>query len=258
MKRIGVFDSGLGGLTVVKAILSEMPKENIVFFADAANMPYGDKTPEEIVAFSRHNASILNEYDLKALVIACNTSDSIAGDLLKQSYEIPVSGVITAAAEEAVKQTKNKKIAVLATKATVLSGSYQKQIKELDEEIAVTAIPCPDLVPLIEEGRFIGYDELLDRSIDKYLEEARQCEADTVILGCTHYDLLYDLVQEKMPDVKIVSSSRTVVQELKEILTGSHRLSRWKGKDIYLSSSCSQHLDQIAAKIIPDIRLQKK
>ncbi|MBQ6560248.1 MAG: glutamate racemase [Erysipelotrichaceae bacterium] len=258
MKRIGVFDSGLGGLTVVKAILSEMPKENIVFFADAANMPYGDKTPEEIIAFSKHNASLLNEYDLKAMVIACNTSDSIAGDLLKQSYDIPVSGVIKAAAKEAVRQTGNRKIAVLATKATVSSGSYQKQIAELDKEIEVTAIPCPDLVPLIEEGRFATKDELLDQSIETYLEKVRRSGADTVILGCTHYDLIYDLVQEKMPDVRIVSSSRTLVQELKEILTGSHRLSRRKGKDIYLSSSCSERLDQIAAKIIPDIRLQKK
>ncbi len=258
MKRIGVFDSGLGGLTVVKAILSEMPKENIVFFADAANMPYGDKTPEEIMAFSRHNASVLNDYDLKAMVIACNTSDSVAGDLLKHSYEIPVLGVIQAAAKDAVKWTENKKIAVLATKATVSSGSYQKQIRELDKEITVTAIPCPDLVPLIEEGRFVGNDELLDRSINFYLEEVHQSEADTVILGCTHYDLLHDLIQKKMPEIRIVSSSRTVVQELKEILNGSHQRSRYKGKDIYLCSSCSKRLDEIAAKIIPDIRLQKK
>jgi glutamate racemase len=258
MKRIGVFDSGLGGLTVVKAILSEMPKENIVFFADAANVPYGDKTPEEIMALSGQNASILNEYDLKAMVIACNTSDSVAGDLLKRSYEIPVLGVIQAAAKEALRQTENKKIAALATKATVLSGSYQKQIKKLNKEIAVTAIPCPDLVPLIEEGRFVGNDELLDRSIDSYLKEIKESGSDTVILGCTHYELLYDLIQKKMPEIRIVSSSRTVVQELKEILNGSHQRSRCKGKDIYLCSSCSKRLDEIAAKIIPDIRLQKK
>ncbi len=258
MKYIGVFDSGLGGLTVVKAILADMPKENIVFFADAANIPYGDKSADEIIAFSRHNASLLSEYDLKALVIACNTSDSLAGDLLRETYDIPVLGVIGPAVKEAVKQSKNKKIAVLATKATVTSASYQKQIAELDENIAVTAIACPDLVPLIEEGRFAAKDEQLDSVLDSYLEEVRRKEADTIILGCTHYDLLQDLIREKMPNRKIVSSSRTVVDALKTSLTEAHSISRRKGKDIYLTSSSSDRLDQIATSIIPDIRLQKK
>ncbi len=258
MKYIGVFDSGLGGLTVVKAILSQIPKENIVFFADAANMPYGDKSAEEIISFSKRNASLLNEYDLKALVIACNTSDSLAGDFLKQSYAFPVLGVIKAASAEAVKQTQNKKIAVMATQATVRSGSYQKQIAELDKDIDVTAIACPDLVPLIEEGRFAAKDEQLDSLLDVYLETVDQNEADTLILGCTHYDLVYDLLHEKRPALRIVSSSRTVVDELKNVLENNDAFSRRKGKDIYLTSSSSDRLDQIATRIIPEIRLLKK
>ena len=257
-RYIGVFDSGIGGLTVVKAIKEAMPYENIVFFADTEHIPYGDKTTEEIISYSRHNALLLREYDPKALVIACNTSDSLARQELETLCDIPVIGVIKAACEEAVRQTFNKKIAVLATRATTLSEAYPQMVHELDPIIRMIAVPCPDLVPLIEAGLFKEDDGSLRKCLDRYLEEALQDNADTLILGCTHYDLLTDLIHELRPGLKLVSSSRTVVNALQEILTETGQFSKRKKEDIYLSSRTSDELNHTASLIIPEIHFEKK
>ncbi|MBR4421525.1 MAG: glutamate racemase [Erysipelotrichaceae bacterium] len=257
-RYIGVFDSGLGGLTVVKAIKEAMPLENIVFFADAEHMPYGDKTAEEIIGYSRHNANLLKEYDPKVLAIACNTSDSLARKEVEKLCDMPVIGVIRAACEEAVRQTVNKKIAVLATRATTLSEAYPQMVHELDPVIRMIAVPCPELVPLIEAGRFMEKDKALRNCLKKYLDEALQDHADTLILGCTHYDLLYEMIHEMQPELKIVSSSQTIVKALQAILRETDQFSEHKRDDIYLTSKTSDELDRIAAMIIPEIRFQKK
>ena len=282
-RYIGIFDSGVGGLTVVRQILDRMPDENIVFLADNKNVPYGDKEREQIVSYSLNNVGILGRYDIKAIVIACNTSDSIshpqpfprppfdAGDgapgyaqyssravsdcimLVKRASMAP-SKELTDSLQAAI-STANGRIAVLATNATVRSGEYERQLKDIFEGFEVTSIACPELVPLIEQGSFREDDEETVKVLERYLETAR--DADTIILGCTHYDLLYDMLKKMRPDVNIVSSSRCVADVLQDYLEEKDMLSGMKKEDIYLTTKKTERLDEISSLIINDIDMIK-
>ena len=207
MKYIGVFDSGLGGLTVVRSILKKRPQENIVFFGDSLNMPYGDKTKEEITGFTLHNMQVLEHYDLKALVIACNTADSAAGDNVAAKAKEPVYGVVRYASQAAVKATHNKKIGVIATNATIRSEAYPKVLKDLLPDAEVYAQACPDLVPLIEAGHLEKNDPEIVGALNRYLPPLITAGIDTLILGCTHYPLIMDSIQDMYPEITLVSSS---------------------------------------------------
>ncbi|MBR5754613.1 MAG: glutamate racemase [Erysipelotrichaceae bacterium] len=254
-RYIGIFDSGVGGLTVVRQILDRMPDENIVFLADNKNVPYGDKEREQIVSYSLNNVGILGRYDLKAIVIACNTSDSISHGLLEEYCDVPVFGVIAPAVQQAAVSTANGRIAVLATNATVRSGEYERQLKDIFEGLEVTSIACPELVPLIEQGSFREDDEETVKVLERYLETAK--DADMVILGCTHYDLLYDMLKKMRPDVNIVSSSRCVADVLQDYLEEKDMLSGMKKEDIYLTTKKTERLDEISSLIINDIDMIK-
>ena len=251
---LGIYDSGIGGLTVVKAIQEALPQENIVFLADSKNMPYGSKSKEEIVSFSLKNAEILNRYNLKAIVIACNTSDSIAKNELKKHYSLPIIGVIDSAVKQALLQSKNKKIAVLATEATTASKSYVNAITEHDEQAEVFSVACPELVPLIEKGYFKNDDGTLENSLRQYLKDAIDNNADTVILGCTHYDVLIEMVKKIMPEVNVVSSSRCIVEDIKEKLDCN--TDEEESETVYLASSDSSTFKQVANEIIPGINIE--
>lgn len=256
-RYLGVYDSGVGGLTVVKAIQEALPNENIVFLADSKNMPYGSKSKEEIISYSFNNVEILSKYGLKAIVIACNTSDSIAKNELKKKYTLPIIGVIDSAIRQALIHCKNHKIAVLATEATIASKAYVNRINAYDEEAEVYSVACPDLVPLIEKGYFKKDDGSLEKALRKYLEDAIDNKVDTVILGCTHYDVLIDMVKKIMPDVNVISSSRCVVEELKKVLGDIELLSENSTpKTIYLASSDSEVFRNVAAEIIPNIEIE--
>lgn len=254
---LGVYDSGVGGITVVKAIQEALPNENIVFLADSRNMPYGSKSREQIISYSLKNAAILSRYGLKAIVIACNTSDSIAKQELKDRYDLPIIGVINSAARKAALTSRNGKIAVLATEATTASRSYVESISSYNEEAEIYSIACPELVPLIEEGRFKGKDELMDAAIDRYLDIVTANNVDTIVLGCTHYDVLGDMIKEKLPEANIISSSRCVVEDLKEILKDNDIEAENKKPDyIYLATADSDNFRNVASELINDISIE--
>lgn len=216
--RIGVFDSGLGGLTVMRALKAACPNENLVYFGDTARVPYGGKSPETIIRYSVENGIFLMEQDIKMLVIACNTASAFALAKLKSIFNIPIIDVIGPGAEKAVRSTKNKKIAVLGTKATVLSGSYQKKIQSLTEGAQVFAIPCPLLVPMVEE-RFLNH-EAMELIVKEYLKPLKGTSIDTLLLGCTHYPVLKTLIQKVVgEDVQIVDSATTCAEHVKHQLT---------------------------------------
>ena len=258
MKYIGLFDSGLGGLTVAKAIKQNLPKENIVFLADNKNMPYGNKTNEQIISFSTACSKTLDSYDLKAMIIACNTSDSIYGKTLKGLYSYPVFGVIDAACKSAFNLSKNKKIAVLATPACISSRQYEISLKQLDENITVYPIACDKLAPMIEQGLFLNDNPQMKQTIKEYLSPVIDI-VDTVILGCTHYDLIDTYVKDLIPNVNIVSSSRCVVQKLKNYLETNNLLNDEKNlQDIYLSTADPSSLNTTAKYIINDIEIKEK
>lgn len=216
-QSIGVFDSGVGGLTVMKELISVLPNESIVYFGDTARLPYGNKSPETIIKYSLENAEFLLEKEIKALVVACNTSTAYALGHLRELLNIPVIGVIEPGAKRAVSVTQNKHIVILGTKATINSQAYEREIKALLPGAVVTSIACPLFVPLVEE-RFV--DHPAARLVaEEYFQRLEALDYDTVLLGCTHYPILRNLIQQVLkPDVNIVDSALTCAETVKQIL----------------------------------------
>lgn len=219
-KPIGVFDSGIGGLTVVKRLMSVLPKESIVYFGDTARVPYGSKSNETVIEYSIQNTKFLLQKGVKAVVVACNTASSIALDELKNNFDVPVIGMIMPGAQMAVENTQNKKIGVIGTRATISNRAYSKVIKEIDPEIEVFEKACPLFVPLAEEGW--THHKATYEIAEEYLKELRDKEVDTLVLGCTHYPILADVIQEVIgKDVKLIdsgiASSEVVRSELRRI-----------------------------------------
>ncbi len=185
---IGVFDSGVGGLTVHREIMRQLPNENVVYFGDTARVPYGSKSKNNIIRFSRQIIRFLKTKNVKAIVIACNTASALALETVKEEFDIPIIGVIVPGARAAVRETKNGQIGVLGTEATIKSETYTKEIRKLMPEAEVIGKPCPLFVPLVEEG--FAKHKITEEVIDIYLSDMRKSEIDTLILGCTHYPLL--------------------------------------------------------------------
>lgn len=257
-RYIGVFDSGIGGLTTVRQIRENLPNENIVFFGDTENMPYGEKSREQIISLTLNDIDVIRNYDLKAIIIACNTADCNASTAARAYCDIPVFGVIAPAVRKAVSLTENKKIGIMATEATVTTNEYEKRILCLDPEISVMQIACPKLVPLIEEGRFLGDDEQMDAAIEEYLRPLLDHDIDTLILGCTHYDLLADLISKKAPYLKIVSSSRCVIDDLNRLLEENDLFNKDQDPEyIYMVNKDPEHFQKVASSLIDDIEIKK-
>ena len=212
---IGVFDSGIGGLTVLKEIRKVLPNEKIFYFGDTARVPYGEKTKELITRYSKEIVEFLLEKKVSAIVVACNTATALALEELKKTFKIPIVGVIKAGARTAISTTKSGNIGVIGTKATVNSKRYEEEIKKLSESVKVVAKACPLFVPAVEEGILDG--KLVDQIIKTYLDDFEK-EIDTLILGCTHYPLLKSAIGKIYTDLNIVDPARETALDLKEIL----------------------------------------
>ncbi len=214
---IGMFDSGVGGLTVMQEVIRQIPNENIVYFADTARIPYGEKSREAVIRFSVENTAFLIKNSIKLLIVACNTASAHSLDKLKDIFHIPIIGVIEPGADQATKVTKNGKIAVLATRGTVNSGAYQKEIAKKMPEAEVYAFPCPLFVPFVEEK--LMHHPAAKLVVKEYLKPVKDKQVDTILLGCTHYPLLKNLIQEEMgEDIAIVDSASTCAKAVKKIL----------------------------------------
>lgn len=248
---IGVFDSGLGGLTVVKELMRHLPNEDIVYFGDTARVPYGTKSKESIIRFSKENVSFLLRHKVKMVVIACNTSSSLALPILKRTFTVPIIGVIDPGAKRAVETTKNKRIGVIATIATVHSQAYTKSIKRLNPSVKVVGQSCPLFVPLAEEGWF--HKKATFDIAGEYLRPVRKFKADTLILGCTHYPLLKQIIQKVMgPRVKLVDSATEVAHQVKALLERQHlnRLQNKQKRYTFLVSDQPQHFRKLARRFL--------
>ena len=230
MKPIGVFDSGVGGLTVVKELIAQLPGEDLIYFGDTARVPYGIKSQETVIKFSIENILFLLKQDVKLICVACNTVSSFALPVIKNYFKIPIVGVITPAVREAVYATQNKKIGVIGTRGTIRSRAYDNEIKHLDPKIKVTALSCPLFVPFAEEGLIEGNAVL--EVARNYLKPLKEARVDTVILGCTHYPLLEPVIRQVLgKDVKLIDSAKQVAIEVKRILSAENILSKSrKGK----------------------------
>ena len=216
-KPIGIFDSGIGGLTVVREVSRQLPHENILYFGDTARVPYGSKSPKVVQLFARQDASFLYDKGVKSIIIACNTASAEAFDILQDDFDIPVIGVINPGARAASESTKNGKIGVIGTHGTISSGAYKKAIQDIDKSIEVTAAACPLFVPLVEEG---WESKSTTRDIAReYLSPLIEGGIDTLILGCTHYPILKPVLQEIVSDkIILVDSAEATAGELKQIL----------------------------------------
>lgn len=215
---IGVFDSGVGGLTVAREIMRQLPKEHIVYFGDTARVPYGSKSQNNIIRFSRQIIRFLRTQSVKAIVIACNTASALALDVVRQETEIPVIGVVIPGARAAVSATESKKIGVIGTEATIRSEMYTKIMRGMDPDVSVIGKACPLFVPLVEEG--FSKHHVTGEIIDYYLRSMKDSDIDTMILGCTHYPLLRSYVRAYMGEqVHIVNPAYETAMDLKTILT---------------------------------------
>lgn len=253
-RPIGVFDSGLGGLTVVKQIVKLMPNEDIVYLGDTARVPYGTRSKEVIKKFSLEDARFLLKHNIKALVIACNTASAIAGDTLKKTLDIPIFEVISGAAKNAVSLSKNKKIGVIGTRATIESGAYQAKINKINSQIKVISGACPLFVPFIEEGN--TKSKSLDLIAKDYLTPIINEGIDTLILGCTHYPIIKEVIKNNLGFKKIVLidpgqvESENILKFLKDKKMQNQQ--KTKGRVKYFVTDVTKRFKTVAEMFLDD------
>lgn len=247
---IGIFDSGIGGLSVVKVLWRHLPQYKIIYFGDTARFPYGAKGPEIIKKYARENTEFLIKKGAKVIIVACNTASAVALEDLRKKFLMPIFGVIDSAADQAVRLTKNKKIGVIGTRATIGSKIYEKKIKSIDPQIKVFSQACPLLVSLVEEN-WINRSETKS-IVKKYLQPLKNKKIDTLILGCTHYPFIKNITQKEMGrSVRLVDSGEELILFLKNFLASNAKieksLARGKNHQFFVSD-LTPHYTKIAKK----------
>ena len=251
---VGVFDSGIGGLTVAREIMRNLPSEKIVYFGDTARVPYGSKSRETVIRYSRQIIHFLQEQQVKAIVVACNTASAFALDAVRDELDIPILGVIEAGAIVAARETKNKRVGIIGTEGTVGSGIHASYLKRLDPEITVYGKACPLFVPLVEEGW--THDPVTDEVARRYLKELQDEQVDTLILGCTHYPLLRSTIRRIMgEEVRLVNPAYETALELgrlleREDLSGDENVQEEYPYRFYVSDLAEKFKD-FANSILP-------
>ena len=268
---IGVFDSGVGGLTVVREIMRNLPDERIVYFGDTARVPYGSKSKNTVIRYSRQIVHFLETqqvkaiviactwllgHDVKMIVIACNTASALALDTIEKEIDLPIIGVVKPGAQMAVETTQNKRVGVIATESTIQSGLYQQLITEADPAITVYGKPCPLFVPLVEEGW--TKDPITEEVARRYLAEILDKDIDTLIMGCTHYPLLRSLLRKVVGEkVTLVNPAYETSQALRRLLReldlenpGNDELGRQKYQ--FFASDGVERFNAFAHSVLPE------
>ena len=240
---IGIFDSGIGGLTTVRSFLDTLPGYDITYFGDTARTPYGSKSHETVIRYAKENTEFLINKGAKIIIIACNTASSVATEAISEQFDIPVFEVITPAVEMAVELTTKSQIGIIGTRGTINSGIYDRKIKEQLPNAKIWSNPCPLLVPLVEEGWFTRPETKM--IVKKYLSPLKTKQIDSLILGCTHYPLLKDIIQQKIGKrVRVIDSSVAVTSKVQRFFNENpdieSGLSKNKRLDIYVSDITSQ------------------
>jgi glutamate racemase len=248
---IGIFDSGIGGLTVVKSVDSTLANENIVYFGDTARVPYGSKSNSTVIEYSFQDAKFLSGKNVKLIVVACNTASSVALEKLRNEFDMPVIGMIEPGAKAAIQVTKNKRIGVIGTESTISNSAYSNALLQLDDSLQVFEKACPLFVPLAEEG---WIDHEATRLIaEEYLNELKQKDIDTLILGCTHYPILKDIIQDVVgKSVTLIDSGSAASVEVEAYLSGRgiKNTSNNLGSHEYYVSDVPKKFKQIAERFL--------
>lgn len=243
-RPIGVFDSGLGGLTVVKELIRTFPKESIVYLGDTARVPYGTRSVETIKEFAKHDVEFLLSKNVKAIVVACNTVSAVALDEVKKLSSVPVFEVITPAVESATRAHK-KNMCVIGTLATISSNIYFQKLHKLQKDLQITQKATPLLVPLVEEGILDG--PILDEVMQYYLGDM---DFDVLVLGCTHYPLLARFIQQKYPHITIINSGECVAAKMESFITSSPSAENKKNEHKYFFTDISPKTLEIAQSFL--------
>jgi glutamate racemase len=216
-QAIGVFDSGFGGLTVLKELRKVLPHENVIYFGDTARIPYGTKSKETIIKYSKQNIRFLMRHHVKAIVVACNTASALAVPEVEALFDIPLIGVVEPGARGAVRESKTGRIGVIGTTGTVRSGAYQEAIGRLHPQARIQSTPCPLFVQIVEEGW--QDTEIARLTAEKYLEEMKDADVDAMVMGCTHYPILEKTLKQVMGDtVQLVNPARETALAVKKLL----------------------------------------
>ncbi len=248
-RPIGVFDSGVGGLTVVKQVIKALPKEDIIYFGDTARVPYGSKSRDTVTKFSSQIIRFLLSKDVKAVIIACNTVSSNCFEALTAEFSLPIIEVVTPGVESCVETTKNKIVGIIGTEATIKSGAYERKIKERDKSIEVYSKACPLFVPLAEEGWIDNDIAIL--TAKTYLRELVEKNIDSIILGCTHYPLLKKCIGRVIGDnVKIVDPAYAAAVKMKQCLKKNDMLGENSGKVEFFVSDNTEKFDFVCGFVL--------
>lgn len=249
---IGVFDSGVGGLTVAREIMRQLPGEDLVYFGDTARVPYGSKSKNTVLKYSRQIVRFLRTKDVKAIVVACNTASALALDDIAAEIDIPIIGVVKPGAKMAVETTKTGNVGVIGTESTIKSGIYNDYIRELNPDITVVSKACPLFVPLVEEG--LIEDRVTDDIVARYLQEMKEYRVDALVLGCTHYPLIRNTIKRFMGEsVHLVNPAFETAKSLKELLIeqGILNTSRRKPEYEYYVSDGVDKFITFADNVLP-------
>lgn len=253
-KPIGVFDSGLGGLTAVRELRRLLPGEDIVYFGDTGRVPYGSRSKDTIIKYAQQDVAFLRTFDLKAIMIACGTVSTTALDLLSAENPIPILGVVEPAAVAAAGSTRNGKIGLIATQASIRSGAYERYIARENPEAQVFAKACPLFVPLVENGRIHRGDVVIETVVAEYLAPLKEAGVDTLVLGCTHYPLLGEVIGDFMgPDVALISAGGEGARAVARRLTEDDALAqRDKGSARYFVSDTVDDFARLATAFLQE------
>lgn len=234
---LGVFDSGLGGLSSVKALSQYLPREDLVYFGDTGRVPYGTRSAQIITRYALQDVRFLMQFSPKALLVACGTVSSVALEVLREHFDLPIVGVIDGAVRAAVQATRNKKIVVLGTPATIRTGAYVRGLHALDDTLEVLGLACPLFVPIVEAGHISPDDPITQAVVAHYMKEIMAFGADTVILGCTHYPLLKQAIGNAVGDtVHLIDAGKESALALTEIVKKHHLLSNSAGRQQFFVS----------------------
>ena len=253
-RPIGVFDSGLGGLTAVTELMRIMPNENIIYFADSARVPYGSRCVEELRRMAAEDLELVASYDTKAIIVACGTLSSNAEDIIKD-FAVPSVGVIDPTVETAAMINADAPIGIIATSATVKNGAFEKKLAALCPEREIISIACPDFVPLIESGHCKADDAQLCNAVKKYLEPMKDIGVKALILGCTHYGLIADAIRAYLGDgVELISAAACAANKLREYID-ANGISGGAGERLYITSGSVEEFTPLAGMLLgTDVR----
>ncbi|KYH31878.1 glutamate racemase [Neomoorella mulderi] len=261
VQPVGVFDSGVGGLTVAREITRQLPAETIIYYGDTAHVPYGSRTVDELIGFADAIAGFLIAKGAKAIVDACNTTSAVALPYLQKKYQVPIIGVIEPGIIEALRATQNGRIGVMATEATVASNAHREALLARSGEVQVFARACPKLVPLVEAGLVSGPQ--VEAAVAEYVEPLVEAGIDTLILGCTHYPFLAPVIQEVAgPGVTLIDPAAATVRELKEVLAagGGLRLPHFSQAHNFFVSGDARAFSEVGFKLVgwPELKGARK